>query len=303
MMKEELKLKSRVDGLQISSVVVRPEGEPEAVLNVVHGMCGGKDRFIPFMEYMAANGVACIAHDHRGHGGSVRSSDDLGYMYNGGETALIDDMDMVCRWSHSMFPDSHSFILGHSMGALAVMSYLSGSSLHPDGAILCDVPGYSPFSPAAYMISVMLGRIGLGRMRPRRIQKLTSDGYNHDFISEGRMAWTCSDPEVRKKFAEDPSHNFYFTLDASRALMGLMLKAYAHERHIANDDDMPVLMLYGEDDACAGGPSGISKAVCTMHEHGFVNIGIKTYPAMRHEILNEIGKERVWQDILDFIRS
>ena len=224
-------------------------------------------------------------------------------MYNGGEAALIDDMDMVCRWSHSMFPDSHSFILGHSMGALAVMSYLSGSSLHPDGAILCDVPGYSPFSPAAYMISVMLGRIGLGRMRPRRIQKLTSDGYNHDFISEGRMAWTCSDPEVRKKFAEDPSHNFYFTLDASRALMGLMLKAYAHERHIANDDDMPVLMLYGEDDACAGGPSGISKAVCTMHEHGFVNIGIKTYPAMRHEILNEIGKERVWQDILDFIRS
>lgn len=300
-MKEEFKLKSRVDGLEISSVVVKPEGESEAVLHVVHGMCGGKDRFLPFMEYMAANGVACVAHDHRGHGGSVRSSSDLGYMYNGGHAALTDDMDLVFRRSQSMFSDRPSFILGHSMGSLAVMSYLSGSSFHPDGAILCDVPGYSPFSPAAYMISAMLCRLGLGRMRPKGIQKMTSDGYNQNFASEGRLAWTCSDPEVRRKFAEDPIHNFYFTLDGSRALMGLMLKAY--ERHERNASEMPVLMLYGDDDACMGGPNGMNKAMCTMHEHGFRNIGIKIYPAMRHEILNEIGKERVWQDILDFIRS
>lgn len=300
-MKEEFKLKSRVDGLDISSVVVRPEGEPEAVLHVVHGMCGGKDRFLPFMEYMAANGVACVAHDHRGHGGSVHDITDLGYMYGGGHAALTDDMDLVFKWSQSMFPDRRSFILGHSMGALAVMSYLDGLSSHPDGAILCDVPGYSPFSPAAYMVSVMLCRLGLGRMRPKGIQRMTSDGYNHDFVSEGKLAWTCSDPEVRRKFAEDTNHNFCFTVDGSRTLMGLMLMAYSRHRRCLSD--MPVMMLYGDDDACAGGPSGINKAICAMHEHGFESIGLKTYPAMRHEILNEIGKERVWQDILDFIRS
>ena len=86
------------------------------------------------------------------------------------------------------------------------------------------------------------------------------------------------------------------------ALMGLMTDAYAHEDITMRNDAMPVLMLSGEDDSCAGGRGGLSKAACAIHEYGFRNVGIKTYPAMRHEILNEIGKERVWRDILDFIK-
>ena len=301
-MKEEFKLESRVDGLEIAAVAVVPEGEIVAVLHVVHGMCGSKERFLPFMEFMAGHGVACVAHDHRGHGRSVADISDLGYMYGGGHAALIDDMDMVFTWMQTRFHDVDSFILGHSMGALAVMAYLKSASILPDGAILCGFPAYSPFAPFTYAVSGIMCRVGLGRIRPKFLQDLTSAGYNRDFVSEGRQAWTCSDPEERKKFAEDPRHDFYLTFDGTRALMGLMTEAYAQKKFNALRSDMPVLMLYGDDDPCMGGPSGMNKALCSMHEHGFRDIGIKTYPAMRHEILNEIGKEDVWQDILCFVR-
>ena len=32
-----------------------------------------------------------------------------------------------------------------------------------------------------------------------------------------------------------------------------------------------------------------------------MNVTSAIYPAMRHEVLNEIGKEDVWNDILDFM--
>ena len=79
-MVKEMTLRSRVDDLPISVLVVAPDDEPKAVLQLAHGLCGCKERYMPFMEYMSMNGIACIAGDHRGHGKSVLSMDDLGYM-------------------------------------------------------------------------------------------------------------------------------------------------------------------------------------------------------------------------------
>ena len=40
-----------------------------------------------------------------------------------------------------------------------------------------------------------------------------------------------------------------------------------------------------------------------MKEAGYTDVRSILYPGMRHEILNETGKERVWSDILEFIGS
>ncbi|MBR2128157.1 MAG: alpha/beta hydrolase, partial [Bacteroidales bacterium] len=76
---ERFTLSSGYDRLKISVLAVWPEGKPEAILQVAHGMYGYKERFLPFMDYMAENGVLCVANDHRGHGASVLSDKDLGY--------------------------------------------------------------------------------------------------------------------------------------------------------------------------------------------------------------------------------
>lgn len=119
-MVEEATLSSRFDGLDISVAVVRPQRKPDAVLQLSHGMSGCKERFLPFMEFMADHGVVCVANDHRGHGGSVKDRKDLGYMYEGGREALIDDMRGVTEAIRYEYPDAPVFLLGHSMGSLAV---------------------------------------------------------------------------------------------------------------------------------------------------------------------------------------
>ena len=300
-MTEQATLRSRYDELDISVVVVRPEGEAKAVLQLVHGMSGCKERFMPFMEFMAGNGVVCVANDLRGHGDSVKTIKDLGYMYQGGKRALMDDMRGVTEAICREYPDIPVFLLGHSMGSLAARVYAMEDDSMLNGVILCGSPGYSYLAPLGYAISTFLDAIGLGRWRPRLIYRLTSDLYNHNFDSEGPMAWICSDPQIRKEYIENPKTGFRFTVNANKVLMDLMMGAYGYQGIKASNKDMPVIFLSGDDDPCIRGARGLDRALAAMHEAGYSNIMNKTYPAMRHEILNEIGKERVWQDVLDFM--
>ena len=43
------------------------------------------------------------------------------------------------------------------------------------------------------------------------------------------------------------------------------------------------------------------QAVQAIGKAGYTNVRSKLYPDMRHEILNETGKEQVWKDIREFI--
>lgn len=40
-----------------------------------------------------------------------------------------------------------------------------------------------------------------------------------------------------------------------------------------------------------------------MRERGYLDVKSKLYPGMRHEILNEVGKAEVWQDVVDWIND
>ena len=137
-------LDSSYDDLKVSVVSVCPDGRPSAVLQLAHGMCGSKERLIPFMEYLAGEGIACFANDHRGHGASIKSENDLGYMYDGGQVALVEDMKMLTDRIKDQYPDIPVFLLGHSMGSMAARVYLKRYPDALDGVIICGSPDYNP---------------------------------------------------------------------------------------------------------------------------------------------------------------
>lgn len=304
-MNENFILRSRYDALGVSMLVTRPDvaDDTVAVLQLAHGMRGCKERFLPFMEYMSMHGVACVANDHRGHGASVRSAKDRGYMYSGGYPALVDDMKKVNEWAHSAFPGQPVFLLGHSMGSLAVRTFMKTHDDSVDGIFICGSPSYNPMAPFMYRFAGFLSLFKEGRMRPRLIQNMTSRMYNRRFSSEGRNAWTCSDASVRKMFAENPSCNFHFTANALLALFGMMKETYSAEGWHVTNPDLPVYFISGGDDPCMRNESEFHKSAQLMADLGYLDVSSAIYPGMRHEVLNEIGKEDVWEDILAHILS
>ena len=61
--------------------------------------------------------------------------------------------------------------------------------------------------------------------------------------------------------------------------------------------------MSGEDDPCMISLKRFERATKQIGDGGYSNVQTTTYPQMRHEILNEIDKQRVWKRILDFING
>lgn len=306
----ETYVESKFDSLKISVLEMVPEGEPRAVVYMVHGLCGCKERFLPFMEYLTSNGIACVASDHRGHGSSIRYEEDRGFMYNGGVQAMVMDMDAVVDNIKERYDGIPFVMLGHSMGSLAARAYMKGHDERLDALVICGSPAPNPLAPLGRLgISIMgggrrrLSDASVGRKRLGSLQNLTSRRYNRRFRHEGYQAWTCSDPQVRQAFAEDPRCNFTLTADCAATLMELFQDAYSKKGWNVAKPQMPVIFLSGEDDPCMISSSRFLKSVDRMSQNGYTDVRKRTYPGMRHEILNEIGKESVWEDIRNHIES
>jgi alpha-beta hydrolase superfamily lysophospholipase len=308
MRQRETYIESKFDSLQISVLEMVPDSKPIAIVYLIHGLCGCKERFLPFMEYLTSNGIACVASDHRGHGNSIRCEEDRGYMYNGGGKAMVMDMDAVVDQIKEHYNDIPLVMLGHSMGSLAARAYTKSHDEKLDALVICGSPAPNPLAPLGRLgISIMGGGSSRlsdgssGRKRLGFLQKLTSSRYNRHFRHEGYQAWTCSDPQVRKAFAEDPRCNFTLTADCAATLMELFQEAYAKKGWNVARPQMPVIFLSGEDDPCMINSRKFLKSVDKMRQNGYLDVKMHTYPGMRHEILNEIDKQTVWEDIRNHI--
>ena len=300
-MTENMTLTSRVDGLKIGVVAVIPEAEPRAVLQLSHGLCGCKERYLPFMEFLARRGVACVAGDHRGHGASIRKREDLGYMYEGGYMALVDDMRQITEWIHRTFPGRPVYLLGHSMGSMAARVYTKYDDSSIDGLILTGSPSREPLLGLAKAFSGLLCGIGMSRMRLSFTQRTTSWKYNRRFASEGVQAWTCSDSSSRAEFLANPLCNFYVTANMSYNILSMMSEIYDEGQWCVSNPSMPIMFISGSDDPLMLGEPRFHRSAQNICDRGYMNVTSAIYPAMRHEVLNEIGKEEVWADILDFM--
>lgn len=297
--------RSEADGLRISSLSICPEEQPyKGVIQIVHGMSEHKERYEPFMEYMAALGYVTVIHDHRGHGQSVRSGDDLGYMYGGGAEAMLQDIGTVNKELRSQFPDLPLILFGHSMGSLAVRAFASQHDDCLDMLIVCGSPSNRKARILGKAIAGVEGRLFGMHHRSRILEFLSFGSFAVRFPKEkNKNAWICSDPEVYKEYTESELCGFTFTDDAYLALFDLMKKAYDEKSWNCTRPDLPILFISGADDPCLGSVRQFASAVQSMRHVGYRDVKGKLYPGMRHEILNEKDKERVYRDISLYLRK
>ncbi len=292
-----------VDSLQISVAVSLPQSPPLAVIQLLHGVCGCKERYFPFMNFLAEKGYVCVIHDHRGHGESIRERDDLGYFHQDGSKALVEDARMVSEWAKDKYPDLPLYMVAHSMGSMVARIFLKKHDYMLDGIVLCGSPGWNPLSSAGRLFLSFLCFFDGGRSRPGFIQRMMSDVYNRKFRSEGPNAWTCSDPQMRMSFADNPSCNFQLTSNGAKTVLELMKQTYSSDGWGMSNPELPILFLSGEEDPCMISLHNLSKTVDHMRTMGYKNVSATVYPEMRHEVLNEKDRIKVWNDILSFIMS
>lgn len=298
MEKQEFSLKSNFDGLTLGVSMRIPE-HPTGILQLVHGMAEHRERYHDFMDYCAEQGLVVIIHDHRGHGASVKSEDDYGYFGKNGIEAIIRDAHQITEYIREKFPGLPLTLFGHSMGSLVVRCYAQEYDKDIDGLIVCGSPSKRVGAGAGVALAKLLTLFRGEKYRSNFVNNMAFGGYNTKFgNTKSPNAWIVSDPAVVEAYDADPRDGFVFTLNGFETLFGLIRRAYRKKGWAMRNPEMPVLFIAGADDPCIISEKDFQKAVNFLRERGYSNVKSKLYPGMRHEILNEIGKVEVWQDVI-----
>lgn len=291
-----LSLKSEHDGLTLSLAEILPDGGPKGLVQISHGMAEHKERYYPLMEALAQHGYACIINDHRGHGRSVRSGQDLGYFYDDGANGLIRDLKQVSDLFRADHPGLPLFLIGHSMGALAARAYAARYGESLAGLVLSGNPGENAAAAAGLLLTRISALVhGGGRGKSRLLDNMISGGFSKPFPGGSPFAWLSANGENVSAYEADPLCGFPFTVNGYQALLKLMLAAY--DRRSPMPGELPVHCMSGENDPCAPDRKGFDAAVQNLRDRGSRNVTSIMYPGLRHEIFNE----RVPQVISDLI--
>ena len=288
---------SDYDDLTIDCLMIRPDEEPKAVLQMAHGMSEYKERYIPLMEYLANRGYVCCMNDHRGHGKSVKDFKDLGYFYSGGGNALVEDMHKLTDILQERYPGLPFYLFGHSMGSLAVRVYAKRYDDDINGLIVCGCPSENSAIGVAEALVDMMIKIKGERYLSKLCSSLFVGMFNKNFKKEGSdFAWLSVNRDNVSKYEEDPYCGFNFTLNGYKALIYLMKETYSKDNWHLHDPS-PVIFISGENDPCMTNRKMLMKAVGLMDQVGYRDVSYNMFEGMRHEILQEDARENVFDYI------
>ena len=307
MQKREFTLQSKYDNLALSCAEYAAEGvtqtNAKGVVQIVHGMCEYKERYEGFIDYLTQNGYIVFAHDHRGHGGSVTANENLGYFGDKKGEAIVDDAALVTDEIRRLYPGLSVTLFGHSMGSLVVRAYIQKYEEKIDKLIGCGSPSKNSLAGFGLMLNGVISAFRGEKYRSRLMANASTGGGDDKFPGEGKNAWLTRDKTVVEKYNADEKCNFVFSCNGFSNLLHLVKNAYKKKKYPAKNSDLPIFFMAGADDPVIGSEKKWLAAQQFLRDVGYKNVTGKSYPKMRHEILNELGKEEVYADALAFIEK
>lgn len=307
MQKREFTLQSKYDNLALSCAEYTAEGgmqtNAKGVVQIVHGMCEYKERYEGFIDYLTQNGYIVFAHDHRGHGGSVTANENLGYFGDKKGEAIVDDAALVTDEIRRLYPGLSVTLFGHSMGSLVVRAYIQKYEEKIDKLIVCGSPSKNSLAGFGLMLNGVISAFRGEKYRSRLMANASTGGGDDKFPGEGKNAWLTRDKTVVEKYNADEKCNFVFSCNGFSNLLHLVKNAYKKKKYPAKNSDLPIFFMAGADDPVIGSEKKWLAAQQFLRDVGYKNVTGKSYPKMRHEILNELGKEEVYADALAFIEK
>lgn len=293
---------------QIHYRIWMPENcEVRAVIQLTHGIAEHIDRYGDFADFLTRHGFAVAGMDLPGHGDSICEGELKGFFADkDGWRCAVQDIRSLMSKMHNDYPDKPCFLFGHSMGSFLVRTFLI---LYPDaglkGAILSGTGYENIFAIKFGMLACAFeaGKKGV-RNHSTFLCKLAFDGHNKPFEpARTKFDWLSRDNEIVDKYIADENCGFDSTIGLIQDMVGGIAFNQKKKNLAKMNKSLPVLFVSGGRDAVGAMGKGPRKAYGSFVKAGASDAAIKIYPEARHEILNEINRQEVYNDILVWIES
>lgn len=266
---------------------------PKAVVQIVHGLKEHKGRYYNFAEYLKNNGYAVFMSDNRGHGYSVNNEYPLGYMAD--IHLLVKDQYEITKYIKSKYNNIPVYMVGHSYGSMIARTYLQNYDAEITKLVLSGTVAYNNF----VNIGLILGKI-INTIRGEKGGSIILQ----TFADNDDTSWVCSNPETMAQYKSDPFCTGYKYMNISiYNIFKGMKELHNINAYKCQNPELKILSISGEKDPVTKGTKGIADSILSLKKAGYKNIENIVYKDMLHEVLNEVNKEQVYKDVLDFLEK
>jgi alpha-beta hydrolase superfamily lysophospholipase len=235
------------------------------IVILAHGYGEHSGRYEHVAQRLAADGAVVYAPDHHGHGrshGERALVDDV--------ELLVDDLGVVVDLARQQHPGLPVALLGHSLGGTIVTRFVQRgdhrlSALVLSGPVIGGNPAFEGLLAIDPMPDVPIDPEMLSR-----------------------------DPEVGQAYANDP---LVYHGPLTRPTLEAIFAAVDAIASGPGLDTLPTLWIHGEEDPLA--PLGPTREAIERLRGD--QLEEQVYPGARHEILNEINREEVLDEVASFL--
>ncbi len=294
---------SASDKKELAYLRFDPKGGPKAVVLVGHGMNDHKERFIPLAEALASIGVSCWIPDLRGHG-DTDPDVNKGYLADtDGFERVVQDLIEMGDYASKSLGELPLFYFGHSFGALLGLALIATNGKYLEGAVLSAPPErQSPVMDKLGGWIVNLGGALKGLHAPAHLPNQMTFGQYAKTVQNARTRfdWLTRDSVVVDAYIADPKCNFVCTYGFYRDLIHGLRKVYGEGFLESIPPTLPLFLFCGSADPVIGMKEGYEKLIQEFKLLGIIDFESKCYEGGRHESLNEINREEVLDNIVDW---
>ncbi len=303
--KKESLFYQSADGIdKIHASIWTPEGEPRAILQIIHGMQEYIDRYDELARFFAGHGFVVCGEDHLGHGESVADGGTYGYFCkNDPEKVLPEDSHQLTLMMKERYKGLKYVVLGHSFGSFITREYLARFGSDVDVAIISGT-AYQPASVAKSGLFVArLQKLFFGdRHIARSLDKISFGSYLSKIENPKTPSdWLSYNEESVAAYRSDPWCTFTFTINGFETMAKLLLLVGNKNRMQFIPHDLPILLSAGREDPVGNYGKGVEQLYNIYKDEIGLNVSLKLYDHMRHEIHNEPDRLKVYEDYLEFV--
>jgi alpha-beta hydrolase superfamily lysophospholipase len=295
-----------VDGARLAYHYMPATPPARGIVLICHGLAEHSARYEGFAHALSVAGFHVYAHDHRGHGQTVAPNAQQGrFAMRGGLDKVISDVKAMRDFASDAHPDLPIALFGHSMGGLIALRTATDypTSFHAlavwNSNFNAGVAGY-----IARMV-LKIERALKGSDVPSLIMaRSTFEAWGKSIPNHHTLFdWLSRDSSEVDKYIADPLCGFPISVSLWLDLMELSLNTATPNRLITLPKTLPIHLVGGGQDPATDKAAAMRWLAERMGQSGLSHLTLKIYGDMRHETLNEIGREQAVDDFTTWAKS
>jgi alpha-beta hydrolase superfamily lysophospholipase len=279
-------------------------GPPRGSVQIAHGMAEQAGRYARVAERLTAAGYEVWADDHRGHGRTAGSAEELGHLADrGGWELILGDLAVLHDHVRRELPDVPRCLLGHSMGSFMAQDDLTRRPGVWDAVVLSGSNVGGGLLIQAGRLVARLERLRLGRRgRSGLLQAMSFGAWNRAFApNRTEFDWLSRDAAEVDAYAEDPLCGFVVTTQLWVDLFDALARLGHSDTYEGIPRDLPLLVIAGDRDPVSDSTKGLERLLERYRRAGLQKVTHRFYEGARHELFNETNRDEVLDDLVAWL--